>query len=144
MKTNIKIINYFGTQYFQELALRNEILRKPLGLKFSLNDLKDEINQHHIGAFYEEKLIGCLLLMPIDSNIIQMRQVAVDENFRAKGIGKEMVLFSEEYSQKLGYKKIILHARETATKFYEKLNYKKVGSEFIEVKIPHWEMVKLI
>ncbi len=144
MKTSIKIINFLSTEYFLELALRNDILRKPLGLSFSLNDLKEEETQIHIGAFYESKLIGCLLLKVLDSENIQMRQVAVDEKFRAKGIGKDMVLFSEEYSHKLGYNKIILHARDTAIKFYEKLDYKKVGEQFIEVTIPHLKMEKHI
>ena len=92
MKTSIKIINYFSSEYFQELALRNDILRKPLGLSFNLNDLTEEERQIHIGAFNDGLLIGCLLLKPLNSTIIQMRQVAVIEKFRAKGIGKDMVL----------------------------------------------------
>ena len=144
MKTRIKIINFLSTEYFHELALRNDILREPLGLKFSIEDLKDEEKQIHIGAFNEEKLLGCLLLKPLDSAAIQMRQVAVEEKFRSNGIGREMVLFSEQFSRNLGYNKIILHARETAIKFYEKMDYKNAGSEFIEVTIPHWKMEKYI
>ncbi len=144
MKTSIKVINFFSTEYFHELALRNDILREPLGLKFSIEDLKDEEKQIHIGAFNEEKLLGCLLLKPLDSEVIQMRQVAVEEKFRSNGIGREMVLFSEQFSRNLGYNKIILHARETAIKFYEKMDYKNAGSEFIEVTIPHWKMEKYI
>ena len=144
MKTSIKIINFFSTEYFLGLALRNDILRKPLGIIFSLNDLKEEETQIHIGAFDDGTLMGCLLLKPLDSTTIQMRQVAVDDKFRSKGIGRDMVFFSEVYSRKLGYKKIILHARDTAIKFYEKLNYKKIGNEFIEVTIPHQEMEKYI
>ncbi len=144
MKTNIKIINYFSTDYFLELALRNRILREPLGLEFSIDELAEEITQIHIGAYHENNLIGVLVLKPITEQLVQMRQVAVDEGFRANGIGKELVIFSEEYSKNLGYKKIILHARDTAIKFYDKLGYKKVGEEFIEVNIPHLEMEKII
>jgi predicted GNAT family N-acyltransferase len=35
-----------------------------------------------------------------------------------------------------------MHARETAVEFYEKYGYEKVGEQFIEVTVPHWEMVK--
>ena len=143
MKTNIKIINFFTTEYFYELAIRDKILRKPLGLKFSIDDIKEEETQIHIGAFINNELIGILLLKPINTETIQMRQVAVDENLRYSGIGKALVLFSEEHAQNLGYKKIILHARDTAIRFYEKLDYKLVGTEFMEVKIPHWEMAKI-
>jgi predicted GNAT family N-acyltransferase len=35
-----------------------------------------------------------------------------------------------------------MHARKTATGFYEKLGYKIVGKEFTELNIPHYNMEK--
>ena len=37
---------------------------------------------------------------------------------------------------------MVLHARETAVGFYEKLGYKTSGDKFIEVTIPHFPMQK--
>ena len=37
---------------------------------------------------------------------------------------------------------MILHARETAVVFYEKLGYSSLGDQFEEVTIPHWAMEK--
>ena len=73
-----------------------------------------------------------------------MRQVAVDEAFRSKGLGGLMVDFAEEYAQKQGYKKIELNARETAVAFYLKHYYAVTGNQFFEVGIPHRKMLKLL
>jgi predicted GNAT family N-acyltransferase len=35
-----------------------------------------------------------------------------------------------------------LHARESALPFYAKLGYQRVGSRFLEIQLPHWEMRK--
>ena len=46
----LKIIDYNSTAYKDMVALRMEILRKPLGLTFSAADLekeKDDILQNH-------------------------------------------------------------------------------------------------
>nr|MBP8249907.1 GNAT family N-acetyltransferase [Chitinophagales bacterium] len=41
-----------------------------------------------------------------------------------------------------GFTLMYCHARDTAIPFYEKLGYSRVGEEFEEVTIPHWEMGK--
>ncbi len=71
-----------------------------------------------------------------------MRQVAVVTDLRGRGIGKALVEHAEALAQSLGYRRTILHARETAVPFYEKLGYAKVGEGFVEVTIPHWAMGK--
>ena len=42
------------------------------------------------------------------------------------------------------FETIELHARDSATGFYEKLGYRKQGLQFIEVSLPHWKMTKSI
>jgi predicted GNAT family N-acyltransferase len=37
-----------------------------------------------------------------------------------------------------------MHARKTAVGFYEKLGYKRIGNEFLEVTIPHYAMEKAL
>lgn len=71
-----------------------------------------------------------------------MRQVAVVRELRGQGIGKALVAYAEALARKLGYRRMILHARETAVGFYEKLGYSRVGDRFEEVTIAHWTMEK--
>ena len=52
------------------------------------------------------------------------------------------MLFAENLARDRGYNKISMHARKNATGFYEKVGYKVVGDEFVEVTIPHYNMEK--
>lgn len=138
----IKIINYGDDNYLETLALRNKILREPIGLKLSENDIKDENKQIHFGAFFNNKLVGCLILSPQNESEIKMRQVAVLPELQKTGIGKSLIIFAQEYARKKNFSIIITHARLTVREFYSKLGYKSSGKEFEEQNIPHVYMYK--
>lgn len=124
------------------VELRNEILRKPLGLSFLSEELHREINDLLIGAFEEDKMLGCCLLTKIDNKSVRLRQMAVQNNLQGKGIGGTMMNYAENVARDAGYKLMIMHARVTAIGFYEKLGYKITGKEFKEITIPHIIMEK--
>ena len=138
----VKIIDYGTKEYKQMVDLRYHILRKPLGLAFTQDELELEKENIHVGCFDDDRLEGCCMLVPIDKTTIQLRQMAVISGLQGKGIGKVLMQFAENISRDLGYKKLIMHARKTATGFYEKLGYFKTGKEFLEVTIPHFTMEK--
>jgi hypothetical protein len=51
---------FFGSpEYFDELELRNEVLRKPLGMNLYDQDLSAEKEYIRIAAFINGKLAGC-------------------------------------------------------------------------------------
>ena len=79
---------------------------------------------------------------PLADGDVQMRQVAVVPDLQGQGIGKALVEHSEALARRLGFRRLVLHARETAVPFYEKLGYAKLGDGFVEVTIPHWAMEK--
>ena len=68
--------------------------------------------------------------------------MAVPNNMQGKGIGRALMIFAENIARDLGYKTLIMHARKTATGFYEKLGYSISGKEFEEVTLPHYVMEK--
>ena len=127
--------------YWATVAVRDLILRKPLGLSFSAEELEAEKDSHHVACYRGERLVGCLVLHP-QGDDVRMRQVAVVADLQRQGIGKAMVQYSEALTRKLGFRLMVLHARETAVAFYEKLGYSRLGDRFEEVTIPHWTMVK--
>ena len=55
-----------------------------------------------------------------------------------------MMLFAEERTAALGLSRLILDSRLSALRFYEKLGYRRVGSQFMEVGLPHYMMEKVI
>ncbi len=140
----IKEIPYQSCEYHLEVALRDKILRRPLGLSLYEEKLDHEKEDIHLGAFQNGTLLGVLILTKLDHGDFKMRQVAVEEMLQGKGIGKRLVLHAENYARQKGAKGIILHARKTAVAFYEKLGYQTIGEEFIEVKLPHKKMFKTL
>ena len=84
------------------------------------------------------------MLTKIDPHTLQLRQMAVKDNLQRKGIGASIVSFAENIAKDKGYRRIIMHARDTAIGFYEKFGYKVKGDEFTEVNLPHHVMEKNI
>ncbi len=140
----IKQINHGSKEYIQMITLRNEILRKPLGLNFSNEELEKEKDDILIGAFDEDKILACCLLSKVDKTTIKLRQMAVQNNLQGKGIGASIMNFAENVARDNGYRKLMMHARNNAVGFYEKFNFKVNGPQFTEVNIPHYKMEKLL
>jgi len=138
----LKQIDHGTKEYQQMLKLRNEILRKPLGLTYSPEELAREKEDILIGAFDDDELLACCLLTKVDNKCLKLRQMAVQDNLQGKGIGASMMNFAELVARDKGYKKLIMHARKSALGFYEKLGFKVTGDEFIEVTLPHFVMEK--
>jgi GNAT superfamily N-acetyltransferase len=140
----LKIIDHGSLEYQQMVQLRNDILRKPLGLTFTPDELEKEKEEILIAAFEEEKMLGCCMLIKQDPVTVRLRQMAVLNNLQGKGIGRALMQFAENIARDLGYRKIIMHARKTASGFYEKLGYSVSGDEFKEVTLPHYIMEKIL
>ena len=138
----LKQIDHGTTEYHQMVKLRNEILRQPLGLVYTPDELAREKEDILIGAFDDDEMLACCLLTKVDNRTLRLRQMAVQNNLQGKGIGASMMSFAELVARDKGFHTLIMHARKTALGFYEKLGYKMVGDEFIEVTIPHFVMEK--
>ena len=138
----LKIIDHGSKEYAQMVQLRTDILRKPLGMTFTPEELEKEKENIHIAAFEDDKMLGCCMLIRQEDKEIRLRQMAVLNNLQGKGIGKAILIFAENIARDLGYKEITMHARKTAEPFFEKLGYRVIGDEFQELGIPHVEMEK--
>lgn len=140
----LKQIDFGSDEYHKMVKLRNDILRKPLGLSLTPEELAMEKNDILIAAYEEDQMLGCCVLSPVDTNTVRLRQMAVLGNLQGKGIGASIMSFVENLARDKGYSKIYMHARDTAIGFYEKFGYKVKGEEFEEVNIPHHIMEKKI
>jgi len=138
----LKIIDHGSKEYKQMVDLRYDILRKPLGLSFTSEELEREKGDILIGAFDDERILACCLLTKMDVATCKLRQMAVQNSQQGKGIGATMMNFAENVARDRGYRVLAMHARKTAAGFYEKLGYKVSSDEFEEVTIPHYVMQK--
>ncbi len=138
----LKIIDHGSKDYEIMVKLRDDILRKPLGLSFSEEELLAEKNNLMIGAFEDEQMLGCCMLVEENAETVRLRQMAVVNDIQGKGVGKALMQFAENLARDRGYHTITMHARKNAIPFFEKMGYKKKGDEFEEITIPHFLMVK--
>lgn len=138
----LKIIDHGSPEYRQMLQLRDDILRKPLGLAFSTDELDREKENILIGAFDDDEILGCCMLVEEEPGVVRLRQMAVLNDLQGKGIGRALMSFAENLARDRGYKRLTMHARKNALGFYEKMGYRVAGSEFTEVTIPHYVMEK--
>ncbi|KAA0012315.1 MAG: GNAT family N-acetyltransferase [Thermoplasmata archaeon] len=69
--------------------------------------------------------------------------MAVDERYRNRGIGSEMLKELERVAREKGAKYIVLEARENAVNFYLKNGYVMVKKSFLLFdSIQHYRMMK--
>ena len=138
----LKIIDHGSPEYQQMVQLRDDILRKPLGLHFTEEELETEKDNLLMAAYEDDHLLGCCMLVEEDPQTVRLRQMAVINDLQGKGVGSALMNFAENLARDRGYRRITMHARKNALGFYEKMGYKQVGKEFEEITIPHYVMEK--
>ncbi len=140
----LKQIDHGSAEYKQMVQLRFQILRQPLGLTFTPEELAAEQDEILIAAFDEDEILGCCMLCKVDAHRLRLRQMAVLPDSQLKGVGATIISFAENIAKDKGYQYIIMHARDTAIGFYEKFGYRIVGDCFTEVNLPHHIMEKAL
>lgn len=124
-------------------ALRYEVLRKPWNQPLGSEKDKDEETSIHAMIKESNRALAVGRLQFTDENTSQVRFMAVDPSQQGKGLGRRVLEFLEQKSLEGGRKKVILHARENALKFYESCGYKiKEKSHLLWGQVQHWLMEK--
>jgi predicted GNAT family N-acyltransferase len=142
--SSIRQIAFDSDDYIAAVALRRAVLRAPLGLDFTAQHLSTEHDDFHFGAFDENALIGVVILTTYDKGVFKLRQMAVSEAARGKGVGARLLMAAETEARRLGGVRIMLEARLTAQAFYARHGYKPKGEVFTQVTLPHILMTKAI
>ena len=124
--------------YQQERDLRNKILLRPIGIPDYGWEKNDTISWHFV-ALADSKIIGCVLLVPLDDGFKkgQLIQMAIETDWQGKGLGKQLVQYLLEFSKNKGFKEIVIHSRADVTSFYEALGFSVYGEAFEEVGVLH-------
>ena len=95
------------------------------------NDINENfflLNNYGFVLKEDEKLLGFASIHVINKiNRISclIEDVVIDSNYRGKGLGKLLINHLIKFSKTLDSDKIILNSKESNTKFYEKLGFKK-------------------
>ncbi len=133
-----------SADYSKVVQLRALVLRQPLGLQFSMHDLKSDQHELIFALMLKNKPAACVQARALSKTHVKLRQMAVTPDYQRQGLGKKLIQKVEVYLQTQGFRDIELNARKTALKFYQKSGYKIASDEFFEIGLPHFKMVKKI
>lgn len=138
-----RVVEYGSSDYDKMVALRNTVLRIPLGRNLSAEELALDVELVHLAALdVQGEVLGTVMLQRLSDTQVRMRQVCVREDMQGTGVGKKLMVFAEEESLKAGYSSALLHSRDNAVMFYNRLGYVVEGEFFEESGIPHITMTK--
>jgi predicted N-acetyltransferase YhbS len=133
---------YGSNLHRQSLDMREAMLRQPLGLTLTDEERADDTLRRHFCAIAQGIVVGSVSLKPVDSETVQLRQMAVAEDRRREGIGALLLAHAEDWARGQGLRLIVLNARLGAESFYAKFGYLAQGEPFEENTVPHIRMTK--
>ena len=123
-------------------ALRIEVFVKEQNVPMELElDEKDHSkNTVHIGYFSDDNLIGVARLIDMDKDIIHIGRVAIDKEYRGKGIGPHLIIGCETTAKEILKREVTieLSAQIQAENFYKSLGYNRVNDKiYLDAGIEH-------
>ncbi|MNK18561.1 putative N-acetyltransferase YjcF [compost metagenome] len=125
--------------------LRYRILREPLGKERGSERNEGDETGMHFALYENQELLAVARLDKVNESTCQARFVAVESHLQGKGYGKKIMHALENEAIKLNYSKLILHARDYALPFYEKLGYSLIGPSYkLFDVLQHFEMFKVL
>ena len=88
----IREFTHGSDDYRAACALRQAVLRAPLGLDLFTEDLAAERDQWHFGLFDDAgTLVACAIALPLSSTRAKIRQMAVQPAHQRKGCGRQLL-----------------------------------------------------
>ncbi len=124
--------------------LRDRILRKPIGLHVTPEEIARDLGDYLLGCYDGDTLVGCLILHKDAHGGVKMRQVAVDNTRQGQGIGAFMLHAAQDIVRGWGFGAMYCHARETARAFYAQNGWVVTSDTFDENGIPHCRMERAL
>ena len=126
----IRYIEYGSREYRSTLALRNKVMRIPLGLDIYKEDFSFERECVILGMFEGERLLG-VGVMSEKGTRCKLEYLCVDLELQQGGIGRALLSRLEELAAQRGGETMWMDARVSAEGFYKKQGYQGVGEIFL-------------
>ena len=103
---------------------------------------EDDATAAHAIALVHGQVVGTGRLASRDDGDGQVGRMAVDQPWRRRGVGGQILMFLEDEARNLGMARCVSHAQEQVKSFYAAHGYQEYGETFLEVNILHVEMHK--
>jgi amino-acid N-acetyltransferase len=114
-----------GRMLFKGVAQIYETLRD-----FAVYEVDGDLTNDHA---HTGRVVGCTALSIIWADLAEVRSLAVDEEFRGRGIGRRLVEWSADEARRLQIRRMMTLTYEQA--FFEKLGFEVVAKESLPLKV---------
>ena len=115
-----------GKMLFKSLAQLYESLRD-----FAVYEVDAETGDG--GHIAPGEIAGCVAISILWADLAEVRSLAVDENFRGRGVGRRLVEWTVDESRRLQIRRLMALTYEQA--FFEKLSFEVVPKESLPLKV---------
>ncbi len=89
-------------------------------------------------------MVGSVSLKPLGEALLQLKQMAVEQEWQRRGIGRQLAHPCGGLGRSSGFQLMVLNARIGAEGFYAAFGYLAAGEPFEENTLPHVRMTKLL
>ena len=110
-------------EWVEYYDLRYRVLREPWNQPIGSERNEGDASEQHFALYSDLNLIAVGRLDQCEEKKRQIRFMAVEKSAQGSGYGKMLMIEMEKYCRNDKVNEIILHARESAIPFYEKLSY---------------------
>lgn len=141
----LRPIAYGSPEYDATLALRNRVMRVPLGLNIYNEDFSCEAASHIIGIFEGDTLLATGIMYH-RQGVCKIEYLCVDFHCQSRGLGGQMLEYFVDTARRAGADKVILEARLKARPFYQRHGFTAKGEIFTVpiAPVPHIFMEKVL
>jgi predicted GNAT family N-acyltransferase len=121
-------------------SLRKSVLVTELGLPDSMMEDEEDPEQLHFQSQSNRQTIGSIR-MDLKGHISRL---AVDSEFRGKGVGNALVEAATGKARRFGLKSVQLEGRVELDQFYRQAGFLPQGESFTEHELQHQSYVRLL
>lgn len=104
----------------------------------------DDLQALHVLAKIDGLSVGTARLVAISKDQAQIGRMAVLDQYRGQGIGRQILEKLIQFAQEKGFAELFLHSQVNAIPFYEKMGFKADGDIYDEAGIPHRNMMLVL
>lgn len=143
MITIEETVDLSSSIYNDALALRKEVFVLEQQVPIEL-ELENEEECVHFVLYENNEPLATVRLFPKENGLYKVQRMAVKQEARKKGFGRDIMIYVEEFVKKNKGSELLLGAQTHAIPFYQRLGYETFGDEYLDAGIQHFDMKKLV
>lgn len=144
MEIEFRVFAGCGAEFASAMEIRTKVFvveqRVPAELE---RDEFDELATHVLLlADGEAVATGRIFADPLAADTARLGRVAVLKEYRGLKFGQVIIArLLEEIRKRQQFNRVLIHAQSAVVDFYARFGFKKLGDEFFEAGIAHYEMI---